>query len=82
MADLVLSGLFYALPNLELFNIRSQMVHNLPLPAGYLLTALLYWILYLGTLMMFSAFLFQKKGLRMKKLPLIIFLIYGLAISE
>lgn len=61
VADLVLSGLFYALPNLELFNIRSQMVHNLPLPVGYLFTALLYWILYLGTLLMFAAFLFQKK---------------------
>jgi Cu-processing system permease protein len=61
LADLILSGLFYALPNLELFNIRSQMVHNLPLPGGYLLTALLYWILYLGTLLMFGAFVFQKK---------------------
>lgn len=61
IADLILMGLFYALPNLELFNIRSQMVHNLPLPGGYLLTALLYWILYLGTLLMFAAFLFQKK---------------------
>jgi Cu-processing system permease protein len=61
LADLLLNALFYALPNLELFNIRSQMVHNLPLPSGYLLTALLYWILYLGTLMLFAAFLFQKK---------------------
>jgi ABC-type transport system involved in multi-copper enzyme maturation permease subunit len=61
VADLFLTGLFYALPNLELFNIRSQMVHNLPLPVGYLFTALLYWILYLGTLLMFAAFLFQKK---------------------
>jgi ABC-type transport system involved in multi-copper enzyme maturation permease subunit len=60
-ADLILSGLFYALPNLELFNIRSQMVHNLPLPAGYLVTALLYWFLYLGTLLLFASFLFQKK---------------------
>lgn len=61
IADLILNGLFYALPNLELFNIRSQMVHNLPLPGGYLITALLYWMLYLGTIMMFAAFLFQKK---------------------
>jgi len=60
-ADLILSGLFYALPNLELFNIRSQMVHNLPLPAGYLITALVYWFLYLGTLLLFASYLFQKK---------------------
>jgi hypothetical protein len=60
-ADLILSGLFYALPNLELFNIRSQMVHNLPLPAGYLVTAFVYWFLYLGTLLLFASFLFQKK---------------------
>jgi Cu-processing system permease protein len=60
-ANLILSGLFYALPNLELFNIRSQMVHNLPLPPGYLVTAFLYWFLYLGTLLLFASFLFQKK---------------------
>lgn len=61
LADVILSGLFYALPNLELFNIRSQMVHNLPLPAGYLVTAFVYWFLYLGTLLLFATFLFQKK---------------------
>lgn len=61
IVDSVLTALFYALPNLELFNIRSQMVHDLPLPAGYLFTATLYWLLYLGTLLMFASFLFQKK---------------------
>ncbi len=61
IADSVLTALFYALPNLELFNIRSQMVHNLPLPTGYLLTATSYCVLYLGTLLMFASFLFQKK---------------------
>jgi Cu-processing system permease protein len=60
-SDVILSSLFYALPNLELFNIRSQMVHNLPLPSGYLVTAFVYWFLYLGTLLLFASFLFQKK---------------------
>jgi Cu-processing system permease protein len=61
IADLILSALFYALPNLELFNIRSQMVHNLPIPAGYLFTTFLYWILYLSVLLMSASYLFHKK---------------------
>lgn len=61
MAGGVLTALFYALPNLELFNIRSQIVHNLSLPSSYFLTTTAYWILYLATLLMFASWLFQKK---------------------
>jgi ABC-type transport system involved in multi-copper enzyme maturation permease subunit len=61
LAGSVLTALFYALPNLELFNIRSQMVHSLSLPGSYFLTTTLYWFLYLATLLMFASWLFQKK---------------------
>jgi ABC-type transport system involved in multi-copper enzyme maturation permease subunit len=60
-AGSVLTALFYALPNLELFNIRSQVVHSLTLPPSYFLSTTLYWLLYLSTILMFSAWLFQKK---------------------
>lgn len=57
----ILSGLFYALPNLELLNLRTQVVHNLPVSAEFLLGASLYWALYLSTVLMLSILIFQKK---------------------
>lgn len=57
----ILSGLFYALPNLELFNLRTQVVYNLPISAEFLLGASLYWALYLSTVLMLSILIFQKK---------------------
>jgi ABC-type transport system involved in multi-copper enzyme maturation permease subunit len=56
-----LTVLFYILPNLELFNIRSQMVHNLALPSGFIFEATLYWLLYLTSVLFLSIRIFQKK---------------------
>ena len=61
VAGSVLTALFYALPNLELFNIRSQVVHSLSLPVSYFLTTTAYWFLYLATLLLFASWLFQKR---------------------
>ncbi|HSE41891.1 MAG TPA: ABC transporter permease [Acidobacteriota bacterium] len=61
VAGTILTALFYALPNLELFNIRSQMVHSLSLPAAYFFSTTLYWLLYLSSLLMFAAWLFHRK---------------------
>jgi ABC-type transport system involved in multi-copper enzyme maturation permease subunit len=57
----ILTLLFYALPNLELFNIRAQAVHNLPLPPAYFLTTSVYWLLYLATILMLGIYIFQKR---------------------
>jgi ABC-type transport system involved in multi-copper enzyme maturation permease subunit len=60
-AHAVLSILFYLLPNLELFNIRSILVHNLPLTPGFIGETTVYWALYLTALMLLSIQIFQKK---------------------
>ena len=57
----ILTALFYVLPNLEIFNIRAQVVHNLALPSGFLGAATLYWAFYLTTLLLLSIAIFQKK---------------------
>jgi len=59
----LLSALYYMLPNLEFFNIRSQMVHDFPIAGRYYAEVTLYWVLYLGTLLFFSIRIFQKKDL-------------------
>jgi len=60
-ATAALTVLFYALPNLEMFNIRAQMVHNTPLPSFFIGEATLYWALYLSTVLLLSIQIFQKK---------------------
>ncbi len=57
----LLTLLFYALPNLEMFNVRTQMVHQLALPSGFFVQATLYWILYLLSLLLLAITIFQKK---------------------
>lgn len=60
-AHFTLSALYYVLPDLELFNIRAQVVHNLPISATYFLSATLYWLLYMTAVFLFSVRIFQKK---------------------
>ena len=61
ITNAVLTILFYALPNLEMFNVRAQVVHNLALPDGFFAQATLYWLLYLTTLLLLAIAIFQKK---------------------
>jgi ABC-type transport system involved in multi-copper enzyme maturation permease subunit len=60
-SNAILTVLFYILPNLELFNIRAHVVHNLALPAGFFGQTTLYWIFYLTTILLLSIAIFQKK---------------------
>ena len=60
-ANIILSALYYVIPDLELFNIRSHVVHNLPLPPKHFLDSSLYWVLYLAAVFLFSIRIFQKK---------------------
>jgi ABC-type transport system involved in multi-copper enzyme maturation permease subunit len=59
--NLFLSALFYVLPNLELFNIRSQMVHELALPSYFVLKSSLYGLFYITALLLLSVRIFEKK---------------------
>jgi len=59
----VLKVLFYIVPNLENFNIRTAVVYNLPIPAGFIAGAVLYGILYAAILLVLSIVLFSRKDL-------------------
>jgi hypothetical protein len=61
ISNALLTVLFYALPNLEMFNVRTQVVHNLSLPPGFFAQATLYWAFYLLTLLLLAILIFQKK---------------------
>ena len=57
----ILSTLYHLLPNLELFNVRAQVVHHLSLPAGFVMETSVYGFLYLLTLLLLAILIFQKK---------------------
>jgi ABC-type transport system involved in multi-copper enzyme maturation permease subunit len=59
----ILVVLHYILPNLEIFNIRTQVVFNLPIAPGHITFAAIYGILYAALLLLFSSILFARKDL-------------------
>ncbi|MCL2182316.1 MAG: hypothetical protein FWB85_02455 [Chitinispirillia bacterium] len=59
----ILVILHYVLPNLEFFNIRTQVVFGMPVADGHVLTAAVYGALYTALLLLFSSILFARKDL-------------------
>lgn len=54
---------YYMLPNLSLFNVRSEAVHNLPLMDNYSSSATVYAAFYTGVLLLLAALIFRRKDL-------------------
>jgi ABC-type transport system involved in multi-copper enzyme maturation permease subunit len=52
---------YYALPNLSLFNIRQEAVHDLPLPDGFIYSATIYGVFYTLVLLFLSSLIFRRK---------------------
>lgn len=62
-ARLLVSVLYYTLPDLETFNVRSRVVHELPISSGYLLDALGYAAAYTIGMLALAALLFRRRDL-------------------
>ncbi|MEW5805050.1 MAG: ABC transporter permease [bacterium] len=56
--------LYYLLPNLENFNIKGLVVHNLPLPSHFTMLSFLYSILYIGILLMLAICIFEQRDFK------------------
>lgn len=59
----VLTIVYYTVPNLEHFNIRTQIVYNLPIPAGFTLWAAVYGLLYCILFLTLATLCFSRKDL-------------------
>jgi len=55
--------LYYALPDLETFNVRSRVVHGLPVGRGYVLDAVGYALAYSAGMLAIAAILFRRRDL-------------------
>ena len=58
---IVASAGYYLLPNLSLFNVRSEAVHNLPLMDGFVGSVTIYGALYTVVLLFLSSLIFRRK---------------------
>ncbi len=52
---------YYLLPNLGLFNVRSEAVHDLPLADGFVWSVTVYGLFYASTLLVLSILIFRMR---------------------
>jgi ABC-type transport system involved in multi-copper enzyme maturation permease subunit len=57
-------GLYYVLPNFGAFDVKYQVVHELPVPASYLLSTALYGVLYITLLVVAAVTVFSRRDFK------------------
>jgi ABC-type transport system involved in multi-copper enzyme maturation permease subunit len=57
-------GLYWVLPNLAQFDVKGDVVHGLPVPAGYVAVAMAYAALYIAMLLVVSMFIFSRRDFK------------------
>lgn len=60
----VLNVLYYVLPNLEYFNIKSEAVHGAPISWNYLLITMSYGVTYVVFVMVAACIIFQRRDFK------------------
>jgi len=60
----LLMGMYYALPNLESFNVKGQVIHHLDLGHAEFLLTIAYGVIYTAFLLFVAAFIFQRRDFR------------------
>ena len=64
LAARLAGGLYWVLPNLAQFDVKSQVVHAQPVPLGYMMMTSLYAALYIGMLLVASALIFSRRDFK------------------
>jgi len=60
---LLVRALYYALPDLETFNVRSQVVYGHPIGFGYMIDSLGYTLTYTAGMLVLAVILFRRRDL-------------------
>jgi ABC-type transport system involved in multi-copper enzyme maturation permease subunit len=60
----VLEGMYYVLPNLERFNLKGHVTHNMPVPIQDLGLTVAYGLAYTAFLLMLASVIFQRRDFR------------------
>ena len=62
--EVLLNLLHYILPNLEYFDIKTQVIHQLHISAGSIIFSIIYGILYTSAVLLVSIFIFQRRDFK------------------
>jgi hypothetical protein len=57
-------GLYYVLPNFAAFDVKSQVVHALPVQASYVATTALYGWVYVALLLTAAVIVFSRRDFK------------------
>ena len=57
-------GLYHVLPDLSAFDVKTQVVHGLPVPAGYLALTAGYGLLYIALLLIIATLIFSRRDFK------------------
>ncbi len=60
----IVSVLYYLVPNLERFNLKTEVVHQLPIPAGAVGLAVVYGCFFTALVLVLACFRFEGKDLQ------------------
>jgi Cu-processing system permease protein len=61
LAEKLIKGVYYAIPNLENFNIRARVVYDLPIGEHYVLYTTLYGLTFIGIFLLIAGLWFNKR---------------------
>ena len=56
--------LYYVLPNLSRLDVKTQVVHALPVPAGYMLWSAAYALAYVAALLALATAIFMRRDFK------------------
>jgi ABC-type transport system involved in multi-copper enzyme maturation permease subunit len=56
--------LYYTLPNMSPFDVKAQVVHAVPVPAGFLLFNTAYALVYISVLLTAATLIFMRRDFK------------------
>jgi ABC-type transport system involved in multi-copper enzyme maturation permease subunit len=57
-------GVYHVLPDLSAFDVKTEVVHGLPVPAGYMATSLGYGAIYVAALLLGAVIIFSRRDFK------------------
>ena len=63
-AAMVARGVYHVLPDFSAFDVKTQVVHGLPVTAGYLASTAAYGFVYVAALLLIATFVFSRRDFK------------------
>jgi hypothetical protein len=57
-------GVYHVLPDFSAFDVKTEVVHGLPVAAGYVATTVAYGLAYISALLVVSVVIFSRRDFK------------------